>query len=287
MSTVSAPDPGHYAMTPSVADIPSSTNWEWRVAALVNGFRDATAYRIEFLFEIVGSAMVPALVQWILWYAIFKIGGATEVAGMSYGQMVQYTLVSLLFTQVRGGDLDFELAEMIRSGQLSNYLLRPVSVVEFTFIRGSAPRFFIAGLCLAIGCGVGLAFGLSPGRMVGAMALALLGNVIHYQFGACLATTSFFWEESYSVLMVKNMIVSLLSGELIPLFLFPASLSWIWKMTPFYLYVYGPTRYAQGEWTHLHFLGLIGIALAWIVGFAILIRVLWTIGIRRYLSLGG
>src|SRR6478735_120149 len=105
----------------------------WRLAALKNGFQDATAYRIEFLFEIVGAAFVPAAIQWVLWYALFKIGGATEIAGMTYTQMVHYTLMSLLFSQVRGGDHDFELQEMIRSGQLSNYLLRPVGVVEFVW----------------------------------------------------------------------------------------------------------------------------------------------------------
>ena len=57
----------------------------WRIAALRNGFRDAIAYRWEFLIEVLGSAVVPAAVQWMLWYALFIIGGATEVAGMKKG----------------------------------------------------------------------------------------------------------------------------------------------------------------------------------------------------------
>src|SRR4051794_19661382 len=123
----------------------------WRIAALRNGFQDATAYRIEFLFEILGSAFVPAAIQWVLWYALFKVGGATEVGGMSYQDLIQYTFFSLLFSQIRGGDHDFELQDMIRTGGLSNYLLRPVGVVEFVYIRGVAPRLFIASLCLTIG----------------------------------------------------------------------------------------------------------------------------------------
>src|SRR3954453_9669064 len=94
---------------------------QWRLAALKNGLQDATAYRIEFLFEILGAALVPAAIQWVLWYAVFVTGGATEIAGMNYQDLIHYTLTSLLFTQIRGGDHDFELSEMIRSGQLSNY----------------------------------------------------------------------------------------------------------------------------------------------------------------------
>jgi ABC-2 type transport system permease protein len=257
------------------------------VAALKNGFRDATAYRVEFLFEVLGAAVVPAAIQWVLWYAMFRIGGATSVAGMTYVEMIHYTLASVLFTQIRGGDHDFELAEMIRSGQLSQYLLRPVGVVEFVWIRGVAPKLFLAGLCLAIGMTAGYWMGISPVRMLGAMFLALIGNVIHYQIGAAIATASFYWEEAYSVLMVKNMIVSLLSGELIPLNLFPESMQWIWKSTPFYLYVFGPTQYALGHWSHAEFIQQLGIAGLWLaVGWA-MVRASWGLGIRRYLSLGG
>jgi ABC-2 type transport system permease protein len=195
--------------------------------------------------------------------------------------------MSLLFTQIRGGDHDFELAEMIRSGQLSQYLLRPVSVVEFVYIRGVAPKLFLATFCLILGVAAGFLMGFEPSRLIGSMSLALIGNIIHYQIGAALASSSFYWEESYSLLMVKNMIVSLLSGELIPLNLFPESLQWIWKSTPFYLYVFGPTQYALGRWSHQDFLMHLGIGFLWILGGWILIRLSWGVGMKRYLSLGG
>lgn len=260
---------------------------QWRIAALRNGFRDATAYRIEFLFEILGSAMVPAAIQWVLWYALFKVGGATEMGGMGYQDLVNYTLASLLFSQVRGGDQDFELQEMIRTGQLSNYLLRPVGAVEFIYVRGVAPRLFIAGLCLTVGLIFGSLFGLSPVRLIGSMVMALIGNIIHYQIGAALSTTAFLWEEAFSILMVKNMVVSILSGELIPLNLFPESMRWIWKATPFYFYVFGPTQYALGHWSHQEFLNQLLLSLLWLVGGWALIRVTWGVGLRRYTSLGG
>jgi ABC-2 type transport system permease protein len=115
----------------------------------------------------------------------------------------------------------------------------------------------------------------------------LVGNVIHYQIGAALSSMSFYWEEAYSVLMVKNMIVALLSGEMIPLTLFPPSVQWIWKSTPFYLYVFGPTQYALGHWTHMEFLRQLGIAGLWCVAGTVLVKTLWRIGIHRYQSLGG
>jgi len=59
--------------------------------------------------------------------------------------------------------------------------------------------------------------------------------------------------------MVKNVIVGILSGEMIPLNLFPESMQWIWKSTPFYLYVYGPTRFALGQWSMTEYWHAVGV----------------------------
>lgn len=274
--------------SPSEVSAPVGLRLRWRIAALRNGFLDATAYRFEFLLEVVGAAFVPAAIQWVLWYALFKLGGQETVGGYTYPQMLAYTFTSILFTQVRGGDHDFELMEMIRSGGLSNYLLRPAGVVEFVYIRGLAPKLFVSGISLGIGVITSFFYPeVSAGRMIAAMGLAILGNIIHYQIGASIATLAFLWEEAYSVLMVKNMVVQILCGELIPLNLFPASMTWVWKSTPFYLYVFGPVQYALGRWTHQEFIQGVGIACLWIIGMSFVVHWTWKMSIKRYLSLGG
>jgi ABC-2 type transport system permease protein len=258
----------------------------WKLAAFKNGLLDAMAYRWEFLLNIFASAAGPLITQLVIWGALFKQSGG-NFGGVTHHEMIMYAVASVLFSQVRGGDLDFELAELIRSGQLSNYMLRPVGVIEFIFIRGSSPRFFIAFLCFLLGLIFVSVTGQNPARLCGAIGLALMGNLIHFQIGATLATTSFLWEESYSVLMVKNMIVSLLSGELFPLFLFPEKWSWIYKITPFYLYVYGPAQYTIGKWSHEQFVHGLGMALLWLMASALAMQGAWKLGYRRYLSIGG
>lgn len=267
--------------------MPVFTGWAWRWAALKNGFLDATAYRIEFLIEVLASGAIPVLTQLVVWYGVFKLGGATEVNGLSYAMLIQYALMSLLFSQIRGGDHDFELAEMVRTGALSNYLLRPIGVVEFVYIRGLAPKLFLALLCLVIGGAVEVYYGLDPIRIVGAMFLALIGNIIHYQISSALATAAFYWEEAFSVLMVKNMVVQFLSGELIHLGVFPPSWAWVWKSLPFYLYVFGPTEYALGHWSTAEYLNALAFGGVWLVIGFVLIRVSWGLSTKRYLSLGG
>lgn len=261
---------------------------EWRLAAIKNGMRDALAYRWDFLIDFFGQAIVPVGIQLILWHAIFKQNDTSTFGGMTHSQLLAYTWTSLLFSQVRGGNYDFSLIEMIRTGGLNQSLLRPVGPVEFVFWRGFGDKLFTASFCFLLGL---IATFFSDDRsivnLIMGMMLAILGNVIHYIFGAALAAVAFYWENAFAILMVKNMLVSLLSGELIPLSVVPEKFSIIWQSTPFYLYVYGPTQVALGNWSHEVWLHHMLIGFIWLFAFALIMHYTWKLSIHRYQGIGG
>lgn len=266
-----------------------SLKWhlEWRTAAILNGIKGALAYRGEFFLGLFGSALVPVGIQLMLWHAIFKSGGGGTFAGMEYPELIAYTWTTLLFSQIRGGDYDFELIEQIRTGTLSNFLLKPVGVVEFVFFQGFGEKLYTTLLCLLCGIVATLFTKLTLVHLLTAILLALLGNVIGYLFGALLATTAFYWENAFAVLMVKNMVVSLLSGEVIPLSIVPERYAFIWQGTPFYLFVYGPAQIALGKWDAARILQEFGIAILWIVALLAAVRFTWRLSIRQYQGMGG
>jgi len=261
--------------------------FEWRLAAIKNGMKDALAYRWDFIIDFFGQALVPVGIQLILWHAIFKQNGNTTFAGMTHTELLAYTWTSLLFTQIRGGNYDFSLIEMIRTGALSQSLLRPVGPVEFVFWRGFGDKLFTATFCLLLGIIATFFAGHSITNLIMGMMLAILGNVIHYLFGAALSAAAFYWENAFSILMVKNMTVSLLSGEILPLSIVPHKYAIIWQSTPFYLYVYGPTQVALGNWSHEVWLHHMMIGFIWLFAFAIALKITWKISIHRYQGIGG
>lgn len=262
-------------------------HWEWRVAAVRNGMRDALAYRGDFLIGFFSSALVPVAIQLLLWYSIFKASGQLLFAGMSYQELLAYTWASMLFSQVRGGNYDFGLIEMIRTGTLSNYLLRPVGVVEFTFYRALGEKLITVGFCFVAG-GIAIAFtDLHFHHLLMGMLLAILGNVIGYLFGAVLGAAAFYWENAFAIIMVKNMFVSLFSGELIPLSIVPEQYSWVWKSTPFYLFVYGPTQVTLGKWSAGVWAEQMVIGIAWTIALWLALRWSWGYSIKRYQGIGG
>jgi ABC-2 type transport system permease protein len=206
---------------------------------------------------------------------------------MSYSELLAYTWTSVLFSQVRGGNYDFALIEMIRTGTLSQSLLKPVGPVEFVFWRGFGEKLFTACFCFFLGLIASLIADRSITNLFLAMTLAIVGNVIHYMFGAVLATVAFYWENAFAILLVKNMVVSLLSGELLPLSIFPEKLTFLWQSTPFYLYVFGPTQIALGKWGIQDWYHHMLIAFAWLIVFAAALKITWKFSIHRYQGIGG
>lgn len=261
--------------------------FDWRLATIRNGLRDALAYRGEFLLDLFSSVIVTAGLQITIWYSAFKVGGVSSMGGLSYEELMAYTGVSVLFSQIRGGNYDFTLDEMITTGNLSQYLLRPVGAVEFVYLRSLGEKFATTALCVFVGLIACAVTSLQVDRFLLGMALALMGNIIHYQIGAMVCVLSFYWEQAFAALMAKNMMVSFFSGELLPLSLFPASWEPYWKLMPFYLYVFGPSQIALGHWVGFEISKQFGIAALWIIALNFLIRWSWGFAIKRYQGIGG
>ncbi len=259
----------------------------WRLSTLRNGIQDSLAYRWDFFLRLFGSALVPAIVQFTLWYSAFKLGSAETLGGNTYAELVAYTATSMLFSQLRTGDQDFTIDDMIRTGTFSAALLRPVRPLEFIYLRSMGEKLSVMILASLIAITASIFTSMHFSHFLQGLGIAILGNIIHFQIGCAVVTLAFYWEQSYAAIMTKNIIVSLLSGEMIPLHFFPENLTWLWKGLPFYLYIYGPTQIALGRWTGGDVTHQLWIALAWIAGLGLLVRMLWSYSIRRYQALGG
>jgi ABC-2 type transport system permease protein len=97
---------------------------------------------------------------------------------------------------------------------------------------------------------------------------------------------AFFMNRAFSLTGLKNMIIWSISGELIPLDLFPEPLRTLLMHSPFAAGVYGPTAYITGrvgpDYLMQSFVSLTcGIAVFGGVG-----AVLWRRGVRSYTGTG-
>lgn len=260
---------------------------QWTWVALKEGLLQAMSFRIEFLSRVFGEALSNFGVQWVLWFALFKVGGNESFAGQTYSQMMAYSSASILFSQIRVSDTDYEISDMIRTGKLNQYLIRPIHPIGYVYFGHLGSKLFFILISTLLGF-IGLkVLDLPFINLFYSIALAFLGQVILFLLSASLATVGFYWEEAFALIMMKNLIVQILCGEIIPLFVFPESTQRALHFLPFHLLVFTPTQIFLGRFSNSMIAEAFTISIVWIVLSAILLKVCWNKGIRNYLAIGG
>jgi ABC-2 type transport system permease protein len=253
-------------------------------------------YRGDFFLSTI-LRFLPTVTTILLWQAIFAgAGGDQNIAGFSLRQMIAYLLlvhVSRMFSSMPG--LADGIARDIRDGSLKKYLLQPLDMMSYLLSYRAAHKVaYIATTALPYGILFFLCrdyfteLPVPTPAVVGVyLATLLLAFVIGFFFEACMGMVGFWFLEVSSLMYVVNTVSFFVSGQMFPLDLLPPWLASLLKALPFQYLAYYPVMLLLGK-VHSTSLwqGLL-IQLAWAMGFAIMARVLFHLGLRRYSAFGG
>lgn len=193
------------------------------------------AYRLEVVVQIV-SASIVAFLNWSLWTAIFQ--GREEVAGRSAAELTTYVVVAWIVTTFYANRLDQWLSSRFRSGDIAIDLLRPWSLQAHLYFRDlgrAACALVLTTFPLALWTGL-----LLPLRMperastwVWFFLSLLLAHAISFGFSWLVGMAAFRLRNAAGLAHLKATIISVFSGALIPLDLYPESIRWLILLLPF------------------------------------------------------
>lgn len=228
-------------------------------------FMDRLAMRSE-LFLGVAAAGVRLVLARLLWQAAFD--GKAELGGYDLRGMTTYYLIASFLRQFDQSEgYAWEFAAEIRNGAFGKYLSRPVDPLRHFLAACSGRSAFQAILACAAGIAWALPFLplLAPIDPLGAfmaipvLLLGLLGLGFLNYLTAILA---FVVQDITPWHMVKNSVIELLSGALIPVSLFPAWARRIIEATPFPALASLPAALMLGRGAE-GYLRSLGILAAW------------------------
>ena len=250
-------------------------------------------YRGDFAL---GTLMrfLPIVTQIFLWFAVFQARGNEQLAGYRYEDFVAYyllTMVARAFSSMPG--LASGIAGQIRSGEIKKFLIQPVDLLGFLLLGRIAHKltyYLVAALPFA------LVFFLCrdffPGWpsatdfAAGVLSLVLC-FLLGYFLEACMGLVGFWWLEVSSLLFVYMLFSFFLSGHMFPLDMLGEPYRTLVEMTPLQYLAYFPAAVLLGKIQGWELsMGLL-IEAEWVVLFAILARVLYDRGTRRYSAYGG
>lgn len=245
------------------------------------------AYRAEFVIWML-TATLP-LIMLALWSSVASGG---PVAGISQDDFARYFAVTLVVRQLTSIWLVWIYSFEVRTGRLSNRLLKPLHPFyqDATAALAAMPLrvlVLIPVLAAVIWWRPTLLEMPEWSALVVAVPALILAWLLQFTIQICFAMTAFWIDKADGLFMVFFSFFAFFSGYVAPLSLFPDWSQPLLNALPFRAMHAVPTELVAGMTTADAALWDLAVGTAWLVGFAVLARVLWTKGLQRYGAFGG
>ncbi|MFQ3599632.1 MAG: ABC-2 family transporter protein [Chloroherpetonaceae bacterium] len=247
-------------------------------------------YRGEILMDISGKILLPIFVQSILWRAVIESTPDGQIAGYTYEAMFQYVVLSILIANfVKVDSVERQISNAIKDGTLNKFLAQPVDFALYnlmTFFADSTPVLLggaiVYGVMLWTGFVSATAFQILSGMLV-----LLFGLFISFLLAFMIAALAFYMDEVWTLFVMKNMSMWFLTGQVIPLDMFPESVARVLKFLPFGYLAFVPTKIFTGAFSTQEILFALSVVFCWTLGLYLLYKIFWTYSLRQYSAFGG
>jgi len=253
----------------------------------------------EFKVDVFGTLIrmpIHIFIVVAIWTIIFKVSGATSIGGMEFAQFIVYIVMARMIAMtILGWDLVTHFDEYVVFGKLTQYLVRPINFLWWTFsllIPKAVLTIVLGGVAYVLLSFILPLFGIVTqfypslpylGMFFVSLLLAVVLCFMFYYF----VTQLTFWVGHMWYLMSGFYTMqNLLSGELIPLTVNPTFHA-VASFLPFKYMVFSPLFIFLEKYTLQEALRQIGIQIGWVIFFVMIIHVVYRKGLKRFESFGG
>lgn len=259
----------------------------WEVSKIY--MKAQLAWRADVAFNMVFT-ITKILFAYLLWGIIFQdrdmVGDFTLHGMLSY-----YIISSFLSGLERSGGVSSELHERIRNGTFSKYMVIPVDVekyflaMELGIVLFYISFDFIAAAVWTFIFQVEFTHTEDIAVTACAVLIAVLGMLFMVLLNYFLGLLTLKYQGIQTFLMIKNNLVALITGSIVPLALFPEIAVRIMRWLPFYYVTYLPAMLLAGLCRNEARSGVVVIS-CWCILMQAAINVVWKKYIRKYDGVG-
>jgi ABC-2 type transport system permease protein len=256
-------------------------------------------YRTDFFLSTL-MRFAPIVTTILLWRAIYHVSDnqseGRQYGGLTYENVVAYyllTFISRAFSSMPG--LAAGIARDVREGTIQKYLIQPIDQVHYLLMTRTAHKlvyYGVAAIPFAIVFYLCRNFFVGwpePVMLAGGILSLLLTFFLGFYFEVVIGMLSFWFLEISSFLFIVMSLNYFLSGHMVPLDLLPDTLRRVLEWLPFQYMAYFPAKVLLGtaDMTREKLAWGLATQFGWVALFAVLSRVLYRRGLRRYSAFGG
>ncbi len=246
-------------------------------------------YRFE-VFASIGARMVLMVTMIFLWKLTFSQN--STIQDLSQAQMITYSVLAVCLSSAFQCGIQNTIRDGIRDGGIAVDLLRPYHPIVSYFAQdmGSVVTAVVNKALPLLILGQ-LFFGVTPPASVPAFLLfagsSVLSLIILWLLSALVGMLSFWMMELGNMGVVKDTIVSILSGSMIPLWFFPEHVQKILYFLPFPYTYQTPIGLYIGKISILEGFVQMRIQLVWIAVLLLCTVLMWNRAKKNILIQGG
>lgn len=254
-----------------------------------NMWTEMTMYRLNFVMWRIRTVFQLVTI-YFLWHSL--IPANASLFGYSQTQMLTYILgTSLMFSITlasRSGDVGGE----INSGDLSNYLVRPINYFFYWAAKDVADK--VMNITFSVIELTFLFVLLQPPLFIQTNILLLFftffailcAACINFFFNLLLGSLGFWTPEIWAPRFIFYILTTFFAGSLFPLDILPENIFTIFSYLPFTYMLYFPLKVYLGQLAYpVIFQGLL-ICLFWTIAMYFITTFVWNKGLKTYTAQG-
>lgn len=255
-------------------------------------FQQEFAYKVSFVMWRFRNVL-QIFVAYFLWDKIFS-DPSRVVFGYDRSRILTYVFGIILVRAIVLSARAIDVSNDIAQGDLSNYLVKPISYFKYWFTRDVSSKFL--NVSFAIGEFFLLYLILRPPfffqqniYVLITFLVSIIIAVIIYFFILFIVSSIPFWAPELGWgghFLVTIILIEFLSGSLFPIDILPIQIQSFVMSLPFPYLIYFPVQVYLGKITGLPLIQGLVISLLWLIGLGVFMKYIWQKGLKVYESIG-
>lgn len=214
-------------------------------------FKTQSAYRFDVIISMFFT-ISRILLAYVLWGAIF--GKQNVIMGFTFNSMLSYYIITSFLSQLdQSSSVGWQIAEEIRKGSFSKYIIRPMGIFRYFTAQTAGTAVYllsfnlIAAMIWVFIFRIDFVISSDFQNIFAALSLTLLGLLFMIQINYFIGILAFKYLDTSIFMMIKENIVEFVTGSLIPLTLLPPEVIKVMTFFPFYYISYLPAMLLLGR----------------------------------------
>jgi len=236
--------------------------------------------------------LIYLVIVYYLWKAIYASVNTTVVNGMTFQDTLIYLVLATALFYFMEDYMVFLMGRDIQTGKIILNLLKPMNFRRYMFFQnfgGNIMSFFTTFLPTAIIVYIVAKGSLHLGINILFFVIGVIfGVIINYYINFFVSTICLYTESTWGINIMKEVIVSLLSGATIPLAFFPTALDKIVMLLPFQAIYNTPLRLLiDPNMSNATRISMVGVQLFWVLLIGIVSDIFWKKSLKIITVNGG